>query len=535
MPAMIALLCVAQFVVVLDATIVAIALPAIQRSLDVAPADLQWVVSAYTLAFAGFLVLAGRLADLRGRRTVFMAGLALFAGASLACGLSRSAGVLVAARAVQGLGAAAVAPAALATITAVVPDGPRRRQALGVWTAAAAGGGASGWLLGGVITEQAGWPWVFLVNVPIAVAAFALAPLVVPETRDGARGRSLDTAGAATLTGGLALLVLGLTRAQIDGAGSPLAAGGTVAGVALLALFIRIEARAADPLLPAALLRADGLAGANLAAAAITASTTPPLLLCVLALQGAHGHSALATGVAVRPVQRRRHRRVVARRAGRARDRHAGCDDGRPRGHRGGRSVDARVRGPGRGAGGAARGVCRHGLQPGVRVRGVDDGRDGGSRSSTRRGGIGVAEHGCAGGNRAGSRGAHKRRGDGRKQGRLRGRDRGRPGGRRGGLARASAVELLDHALARRLVVAPALDLRAVADAAAQMWSKVTSTTSSGRSMTHSSSRPVRPARGLAAAALAGLVRRELSTSSRFSLAVKPLEWPTSRSRPSSS
>src|SRR3954464_1369097 len=163
MPVTIALLCVAQFVVVLDATIVAIALPAIQRSLDVAPADLQWVVSAYTLTFAGFLVLAGRLADLRGRRTVFMGGLALFAGASLACGLSRSTGVLVAARAVQGLGAAAGAPAALATITAVVPDGPRRRRALGVWTAAAAGGGASGWLLGGVITEQAGWPWVFFV------------------------------------------------------------------------------------------------------------------------------------------------------------------------------------------------------------------------------------------------------------------------------------------------------------------------------------------------------------------------------------
>jgi MFS family permease len=301
MPVMIALLCVAQFVVVLDATIVAIALPAIQRSLDVAPADLQWVVSAYTLTFAGFLVLAGRLADLRGRRTVFMGGLALFAGASLACGLSRSTGVLVAARAVQGLGAAAVAPAALATITAVVPDGPRRRRALGVWTAAAAGGGASGWLLGGVITEQAGWPWVFFVNVPIAVAALALAPLVVPETRDGAHGRSLDTAGAATLTGGLALLVLGLTRAQIDGVGSPLATGGTLAGVALLALFARVEARAADPLIPAALLRVDGLAGANLAAAAITASTSPPLLLCVLALQGAHGRSALATGVLFAP------------------------------------------------------------------------------------------------------------------------------------------------------------------------------------------------------------------------------------------
>jgi len=298
---MIALLCVAQFVVVLDATIVAIALPAIQRTLHVATADLQWIVSAYTLAFAGFLVLAGRLADLHGRRRVFMAGLALFAGASLACGLSRSLGVLVAARALQGLGAAAVAPAALAAITAAVPDGAERRRALGVWTAAAAGGGASGWLLGGVITEQAGWPWVFLVNVPIGAAAVALAPLLVPETRARDEGRRLDVAGAATLTTGLALVVLGLTRAQIAGVRSPLAAGGLAAGALLLALFARIEARAADPLLPASLLRADGLAGANLAAAALTASTTPPLLLCVLALQGAQGRSALETGALFAP------------------------------------------------------------------------------------------------------------------------------------------------------------------------------------------------------------------------------------------
>jgi len=298
---MIALLCVAQFVVVLDATIVAIALPAIQRTLHVATADLQWIVSAYTLAFAGFLVLAGRLADLHGRRRVFMAGLALFAGASLACGLSRSLGVLVAARALQGLGAAAVAPAALAAITAAVPDGAERRRALGVWTAAAAGGGASGWLLGGVITEQAGWPWVFLVNVPIGAAAVALAPLLVPETRARDEGRRLDVAGAATLTTGLALVVLGLTRAQIDGLRSPLAAGGLAAGALLLALFARIEARAADPLLPASLLRADGLAGANLAAAALTASTTPPLLLCVLALQGVQGRSALETGALFAP------------------------------------------------------------------------------------------------------------------------------------------------------------------------------------------------------------------------------------------
>jgi len=298
---MVALLCVAQFVVVLDATIVAIALPDIQRSLGVATGDLQWVVTAYTLAFAGFLVLAGRLADLHGRRRVFTVGMALFTIASLVCGLSRSPGLLVAARTVQGLGAAAVAPAALGAITAVVPDGAERRRALGIWTAAAAGGGASGWLLGGVITEQAGWPWVFLVNVPIGIAAVVLAPLAVPETRAELGRRRLDVAGAATLTGGLALVVLGLTRGQTDGFGAPVAAGAFAAGLALLALFAHVETRTPDPLLPAALLRADGLAGANLAAAALTASTTPPLLLCVLALQGEQGRSPLVTGALFAP------------------------------------------------------------------------------------------------------------------------------------------------------------------------------------------------------------------------------------------
>src|SRR5690242_8100419 len=183
--ATVALLCTAQFVVVLDATIVAIALPAIGDSLHMATADLQWVLSAYTLAFAGFLVLAGRLADLHGRRRVFMAGLSLFSAASLACGLSTSGAMLIAARTVQGLGAAAVAPSALAAITAAFPDGPARRRALGIWTAAAAGGGATGWVLGGVLTEAGGWPWVFLVNVPLGAAAVALAPVLVPETTAG--------------------------------------------------------------------------------------------------------------------------------------------------------------------------------------------------------------------------------------------------------------------------------------------------------------------------------------------------------------
>src|SRR3954465_10527164 len=225
----VALLCTAQFVVVLDATIVAIALPAIRDSLHMATADLQWVLSAYTLAFAGFLVLAGRLADLHGRRRVFIAGLAVFTAASLVCGLSRSAAVLLAARTVQGLGAAAVAPAALAAITAAIPDGPERRRALGVWTAAAAGGGAAGWVLGGVLTEQAGWPGVFLVNVPVGVgggavgaaagpggdAAVRFSPLLVPETAAGGPGRRLDVAGAATITAALALLVFGFTRREV--------------------------------------------------------------------------------------------------------------------------------------------------------------------------------------------------------------------------------------------------------------------------------------------------------------------------------
>src|SRR3954468_21338412 len=291
-PAMVALLCTAQFVVVLDVTIVAIALPAIQRSLHVTTADLQWVVSAYTLAFAGFLVLAGRLADLHGRRRVFIAGLALFTASSLACGLSRSAGFLIAARTIQGLGAAAVAPAALAAITAAIPDGPERRRALGVWTAAAAGGGATGGLLGGVLTEQAGWPWVFLVNVPVGVAAVALAPLLVPETRASGRGRRLDLAGAATITAALALLVFGLTRGEVVG---------VAAGLVLLVVFARIEARAADPLLPASLLRADGLAGANVVAAAITGSPSVSMLLCVLELQGVRGLSPLHTGMLFAP------------------------------------------------------------------------------------------------------------------------------------------------------------------------------------------------------------------------------------------
>ena len=179
-----ALLCVAQFVVVLDVTIVAIALSEIQDSLGFSRADLQWVLSAYTLDFEGFLMLAGRAADLYGRRRLFVAGLALFSGTSLLCGLAATPLTLVASRVAQGLGAATVSPSALSMLTSTFPEGEGRERALGVWTAAAAGGGAAGWLLGGVLAVGLGWEWVFFVNVPVGVLGLVLAPVLLDESRD---------------------------------------------------------------------------------------------------------------------------------------------------------------------------------------------------------------------------------------------------------------------------------------------------------------------------------------------------------------
>src|SRR5215207_3530475 len=223
------LLCVAQFVVVLDVTIVAIALPAIGRDLGVAPAGLQWVISAYTLTFGGGLLLAGRVADLYGRRRAFRAGLLVFAAASLACALAPSAGALVAARAVQGAGAALVAPAALALLVATEPEDAARSRALAVWTAAAAGGGASGWVLGGAISGGLGWQWVFAVNVPVGLAGATLAGRLLPESREPG-GARLDVWGALALTGGVGAVLLGLSRGEPEGPAAlstlgPLAAG----------------------------------------------------------------------------------------------------------------------------------------------------------------------------------------------------------------------------------------------------------------------------------------------------------------------
>jgi MFS family permease len=299
--ARLALLCVAQFVVVLDVTIVAIALPAVGDDLGVSATGLQWVLSAYTLTFGGLLMLAGRAADLYGRRRAFRAGLGLFAAASLACALAPTAPALVAARAVQGAGAALVAPAALALLVATEPEGAARTRALAIWTAAAAGGGASGWVLGGAISGGLGWQWVFAVNVPIGLAGVALAGPLLAESREHGAPR-LDVKGAVALTAGVGAVLFGLSRGEPDGLGAVVTLAPLGAGVALLALFAAIQRRAPAPLLPPGALRAPGLAPAVFAALALTGSTTPAMFLCVLRVQHEGGFAPLEAGLLFAPL-----------------------------------------------------------------------------------------------------------------------------------------------------------------------------------------------------------------------------------------
>jgi MFS family permease len=301
-----AVLCAAQFVVVLDATVVATALPAIRTDLGFGLAGLSWVVTAYTVALAGLLLIGGRAADLGGARRMFRIGLGIFSLASAACALAWSPGSLIVARIAQGCGAALLSPAALAALYELIPAAEGRRRALGWWTAAGAGGGAGGWLLGGVITELAGWRWVFAVNVPIGLVALICTGLVLPgrttarpgderpATRDlpgrpaGGPGENrraaLDLRGAALAAIGVALLVVGLSWISGDLGGWP-GRLVTVLALAVLAGFLRYERRAAHPLLPAALLRRPGVLGGSLTAAALTASTTPAMLTAVLYVQ----------------------------------------------------------------------------------------------------------------------------------------------------------------------------------------------------------------------------------------------------------
>jgi EmrB/QacA subfamily drug resistance transporter len=299
--AALALLCVAQFVDVLDINAVIVALHSIGRDLGFSQAGLQWVVSAYVLFFAGFLLLSGRVADLWGRRRTFVVGLTLFTIASLCCGLSVSPGMLVVSRAFQGLGAAITAPAALSIITTIFAEGRERDRAVAAWTAVAAGGGAAGLLLGGLITDVLGWEWIFFVNLPVGAAGITLSYVLLPESRDPTASRGLDLLGAGTVTSGLVLLVLGLTRMEEVGFGSPPTLATLGLAAALFGAFVLVERRAADPLVPLRLFRLRGLVGAALVAFALTAATAPVGVLVTLYLQDTLGYSASVAGLAGLP------------------------------------------------------------------------------------------------------------------------------------------------------------------------------------------------------------------------------------------
>jgi MFS family permease len=257
----------AQFMVVLDISIVNVALPSIKTDLHFSQESLQWVITAYSIFFGGFLLLGGRLADLFGRRRLLMAGLALFTVSSLLNGLAWSEASLIAFRCLQGLGAAMMSPAALSILTTTFQEGRERNRALGIWGAVAGSGGAVGVLLGGVLTSAFSWPWIFFVNVPVGVAALAVTPVLVRESRAELPYRYFDLAGAATITAGLMLLVYGMTRATQHGWGTPATIGLLTASVVLIASFFLIESRSKAPLLPLRIFRLRTLAGSNLLSA----------------------------------------------------------------------------------------------------------------------------------------------------------------------------------------------------------------------------------------------------------------------------
>jgi EmrB/QacA subfamily drug resistance transporter len=292
-----ALLCGAFFMVILDAAIVLVALPSIGADLGFSEQGLQWVVSAYALTFGGLLLLGGRAADLLGRRRMFMVGLLLFTIASLLCGLAWSSAALIAARALQGVGAAIMTPSALSIISTTFPEGSERNKALGIWGAVGGIGATAAWLIGGPLVDGPGWEWIFFINVPVGLAALALVPLLLRESRAALTRRSYDPAGALTITGALVLLVYALVEAPDVGWGSLrtilLFAGSAV----LFAAFTLIESRHPAPLMPLRLLRSRPLVGANLVMLLFsTVAFGMPFVLTLYAQQ-VLGYSAVKFGV----------------------------------------------------------------------------------------------------------------------------------------------------------------------------------------------------------------------------------------------
>jgi EmrB/QacA subfamily drug resistance transporter len=294
--------CLAQFMVVLDITVVNIALPSVQRGLHFSSANLQWVVNGYTLIFGGFLLLGGRAADLLGRKRLFVAGVVLFSAASLLNGVAQSSGMLIVGRGLQGLGGALVSPAALAIITTTFTDAEERTKALGIWSAIAASGSAVGLLLGGALTDLASWRWVFFVNVPVGIVTVALAARYIAESRlEGVR-RSYDLGGAVTVTGGLVVIVYAIVKAQSFGWGSLRTIGLFAAGLALLAAFIAIESRAKSPLMRLSIFRVRSLAVGDAALLLIASGMFGMFYFASLYVQDVLGYSPLKAGLAFLPV-----------------------------------------------------------------------------------------------------------------------------------------------------------------------------------------------------------------------------------------
>jgi EmrB/QacA subfamily drug resistance transporter len=296
------LLCSAQFVVVLDASIVNVALPSIGRALDFSQENLPWVVNAYVLTFGGFLLLGGRTADLLGRRRVFMAGLLLVAVASLAAGFAATEGQLIAARAAQGLGAAIISPAALSIVTTTFSDGAERNRALGVWGAVAGSGGAAGVLLGGILTDGLGWEWVLWVNVPVSLIALALSPMLIAESRAESETRAFDVAGAVSVTASLSVLVYALVDANDAGWGSTQTIGLIALSAVLMAIFIAVELRSAKPLVPFSIFRLRTLTGANVVGLLVGASLFSMFFFISLYMQQVLGYSAIHAGLSYLPL-----------------------------------------------------------------------------------------------------------------------------------------------------------------------------------------------------------------------------------------
>src|SRR6266568_1336871 len=279
-----AAICAAQFMVVLDIAIVNVALPSIGKDLKFSQENLQWVISAYAIVFGGFLLLGGRLADLWGRRRVFMSGIALFTFSSLMCGLSWSEGSLIAFRALQGLGGAMLSPAALSILTTTFEEGRERNVALGVWGAIAGSGAAAGTLLGGVLTSGLGWSWIFFVNVPVGITVVALAPWLLRESRvEGEHGH--DFAGAVTVTAGLMLLVYATTEAAIHGWGNSRTVASLIVAAVLLAAFLVIQTRAEAPIMPLRIFRLRTLSAANLVGLLVGAALFSQFFLLSLYMQ----------------------------------------------------------------------------------------------------------------------------------------------------------------------------------------------------------------------------------------------------------